>query len=315
MIDILYQSPWPLGGSTSYVAHLARCLGSHANVLRLGARTEKNLRTHALGFQYQILSIDDLCARGRPLLLAAGNPKMDHETTMRLLNLPHLWRVFHDPNELELYPYWHDAQVASQVICVRETGLDTIPNGHFVPHPYVSRRAVVLPPHERRAQHAISLARTCKLKNSHLILAANQKLAPIKRVRLYGAVERWFKQDYPEVTDLHPCGYPREPEAGVQLLMQARNSVDLTVFRNDGGGTQYTFLESLDAGCRIIAHSDWNKWPGPMRDLSVSVSTSDELVEALNDDDPHNPSRGLAYLYDVHGPTLIAAKYAALMQG
>jgi hypothetical protein len=33
--------------------------------------------------------------------------------------------------------------------------------------------------------------------------------------------------------------------------------VDLSVLKNDGGGTQYTFLEAIHNGCAIIVNRKW----------------------------------------------------------
>ena len=41
------------------------------------------------------------------------------------------------------------------------------------------------------------------------------------------------------------------------ILAQAKFVVDLTVLKNDGGGTQYTFLEAIHNGCALILHRKW----------------------------------------------------------
>ena len=42
-----------------------------------------------------------------------------------------------------------------------------------------------------------------------------------------------------------------------EILSRAKFVVDLSVLKNDGGGTQYTFLEAVHNGCAIIVHRKW----------------------------------------------------------
>jgi hypothetical protein len=53
----------------------------------------------------------------------------------------------------------------------------------------------------------------------------------------------------------------------------------------DGGGTQYTFLEAIDAGCVLILNSKWTNNPNSIWQHNhncLVVSNSDELAQILN---------------------------------
>ena len=46
---------------------------------------------------------------------------------------------------------------------------------------------------------------------------------------------------------------------GKQILKTPLFMIDLSVIANDGGGTQYTFLEAIYNDCVLILHNDWIK--------------------------------------------------------
>lgn len=315
MLNIINQAPYRLGGAVTYVAHLARVLGDNARVIRIGARTERNPRKGALDFKYQIFSLEDVMDLDGPLLLAAGDPHMPMETVYTLLKRPDFWRVFHDPNEFKLYPHWPEAGCAERVVAIRETGLVAMPKATLIPHPYASNldASTLLPAHER-PKHAVSTARTSTIKNSDVVLEANATLPLDRRVELLGEVERWFRLKHPELGKGR--GYPVTFNGGHAFLRDAYQLVDLTVFKDDGGGTQYTFLEAMDCGCRIIAHSKWLSYPGPMKRLAIGVSNAEELAAVLaRDPEPYDPAPAWEYLQTNHDSSKIAASYMELTHG
>jgi len=54
------------------------------------------------------------------------------------------------------------------------------------------------------------------------------------------------------------CGkFERSFSAVSEILSQRKFVVDLSTVKNDGGGTQYTFLEAIHNGCALILHRKW----------------------------------------------------------
>lgn len=320
MIYLLYQSPWPIGGSTSYTVHLAKVLHQHGEgcrVLRIGKRTEEFKRPiGAYGVDYQIVSIDTIMAiKDAPILLVASSPKHDEEHWARLAKKKNFWCVFHDPNEFALYPHWKHVD-KKRVICIRETGLDHIPHGEFIPHPYMPHDPgiVISRPH----QFAISLARTSSVKHSDWILEANRALPKDIQVELYGELNRlwafsYLSKHYPEFKA--PGKYPRRFGAGVELCGSATLMVDLTIFKNDGGGTQYTFLEAMDGGAVPVMTKDWCSYKGPARNFGLTVGSPEDLVKVLLWARKHPNAiallrkRNYKYLRSVHNPLTISSQY------
>lgn len=311
MIYLIYQSPWPVGGSTSYTVHLAKVLGDACRVVRIGKRTERNKRKLSdFGVEYQIMSINDVCELDGPVLLTASSPKQDENDWIALGKRTNVWSAFYDPNEFWLYPHWKHFN-KRRVICIRRTGLKHIPSAVLIPLPYV--RA---PHEESRTRLAISIARTSGVKNTHWIMEANRQLGARKKVELHGEWNRmWYAhfvaKRYPEYAPT--AGYPREWGAGVRLCAQAQFMVDLTIFKKDGGGAQYTLLEAMDAGAVPIMSSDWVSYPGPARTFGPAVGSAAELVGVLNRVHklPVEAQRkqNHAYLERVHGVSKIKSKY------
>lgn len=75
-----------------------------------------------------------------------------------------------------------------------------------------------------------------------------------------------------------------------EILSRAKFVVDLSVLKNDGGGTQYTFLEAVHNGCAIIVHRKWLEDVDPKySDLreghnSFAVGNEKELAELIKSD-------------------------------
>jgi hypothetical protein len=317
MINILYQSPWRVGGSTAYTVHLYNILHPHARIIRIGKRTEAKPRPMAgYGVDYQIIDEAELHNRmkNEAVLLAAADPKFD-------VYLDGMWRVFHDPNEFKIYQHWKDSD-GEKVICIRETGLRYFPKGRFIPHPYVRRyenRHPGLHPHL-----ACSVARVSSVKNAHWIMAANERLPLERCVILYGEPNRqWFwssslVEKYPSLNDTLRGPFEKYFHADAELCRCAKYSVDLTIFKGDGGGTQYSFLAAMDAGSVPVISADWASYPGPAAMFGLTIKNEDDLYEFLSHDEDERDRRKFVeqnwrFLDKVHNPTKIAAEYLKLL--
>jgi hypothetical protein len=321
VINILYQSPWNLGGSTSYVVHLAKVLRMHyvdpsnVNVVRIGKRTEHFRREMgSYGVHYQILSFDDLMSLPGALLYAAADPDMKEEHSKALAKRRKTWATFHDPNEFGLYPHW-EYWNPRRVICVRETGLAHYRRGVFIPHPYL-RKFSNAP--ESKPYLGLSIARTSSIKNSHWIIEANRELRDeVGTIALRGALNRvWWRgaqQKYGKDVDIKQLGYPRTFGAEADLCRGHKFMVDLTVFKQDGGGTQYTLLAAMDAGAVPVMSRDWCSYTGPARTFGPSVDGVPQLVHLLRQwrKVQLNQLRGRNYRYldSVHAPARIGRLY------
>lgn len=125
----------------------------------------------------------------------------------------------------------------------------------LVPHPFVFQGASAAP----REDLLVSTCRVDFDKNTHLLLQAKPKRA---RFEIWtGGVNRIYA-----FHKLRPLGWApswyrgafgREDAVVHRVYARAKGLVDLSTIAKDGGGTQYTFLEAIDAGCALLLHSGW----------------------------------------------------------
>ena len=62
--------------------------------------------------------------------------------------------------------------------------------------------------------------------------------------------------------------------------------IDLSIIKNDGGGTQYTFLEAIYHNTILILHNDWISKGNLFKSgyNCIGVSNENELSEFLEKD-------------------------------
>ena len=60
----------------------------------------------------------------------------------------------------------------------------------------------------------------------------------------------------------------------------------MSTIKNDGGGSQYTFLEAIYQGCVLILHKDWINQGSLFKEgvNCLGASTPEELAEHLQKD-------------------------------
>lgn len=287
--------------------------------MRLSKKTEKKKRQLGeYGVWYQNVSYES-ALKGSGVWLLAGAPT---DATLATQALDLVDRsggacVFHDPNEFKLYPHWDFAD-RNRVICIRETGLDSIPRGTFIPHPYVR---VAANSQKTTRTGAVSIARISAVKNSLWILEANEVLPADKRVVLAGSLNRFWwnftvKPKHPNWPMPEGSGFARQGDAAVKACMGYRYMVDLTIFQNDGGGTQYSFLEAMDAGAVPVMTSNWCSYKGVASRLGFQVDDKEGLLNFLLDNSETTRrltdelrAGNYAYLDRVHCPADISKQY------
>ena len=86
--------------------------------------------------------------------------------------------------------------------------------------------------------------------------------------------------------------FERSFSAVSEILSKQKFVVDLSVVKNDGGGTQYTFLEAIHNGCTLILNRKWvegNYTDPGYRDFKegyncFAVENENELAEIIKSD-------------------------------
>lgn len=256
-VDLFYLSPNPYGGWVTYTSHLMkamRAVGIEPRLFKIRERSEAKTRPFGYNEVYQNITLETALASPNKKLIVAAAKNFKEETDG-------LWNagaglVVHDPTEIKNLP--SDVGTERRVVVVRRAGLKILPHATFIPHPYIRRTS---PDVVDRDRHAISVSRVDFDKHTDILLDANRLLPTDKRISIRGFENRIYTRfkivpKYPEWKQ--SIGhFPREPDAAFNLLQQHRFSIDMSEIKGDGGGTQYTFLESWDAGCVLVINAAW----------------------------------------------------------
>ena len=280
-MKLLYLSRSRYGGWVTFTSHLYHGLlgkppTSHDRfhvsedheVVRVTTRTEKTQRDMGNYVPYRNMSEEDILKIEEPILITALD-KYHRELAMNLLEKG-AYIVIHDPTELR-NPEFKKFIDPKQVIVIRKSMLEHMPEAKFIPHPYMAlNRSDPLDFKEwnNRVLHAVSVSRLDFDKNSHWLFEMNRRLPPDREVVIRGAENRMYtktkivpkypeyKQDSNRPKDKRAV-YKLDFRAAFNLCKQAKYMTDFSVIQGDGGRTQYTFLEAIDAGTICLLHEDW----------------------------------------------------------
>lgn len=317
------MSPWPIGGATTYVVNLVKTFeatGVEHRVIRPAKRTEKAFRQMSeYGVYYRNMAWEDIeRSTGIPLLASAPTDEDAAKKVCEHVLLNDGKFVFHDPNEFKIYPHWRlYPESKKNCICIRETGLDHV-QGVFIPHPFV--RTCANSPLKKQ-KLAVSIARTSPVKNSMWIIEANHSLPPAKQITMLGEVNRmWWKfnvlSKYPDEPMPAGAGFARTWGAPAAQCLPFQLMVDMTIFKKDGGGTQYSILEAMDAGAVPVLTKNWCSYPGPADKFGFQVEDAEDLhyfmyegVDKVQRWTNTYRAQNYNYLDRVHAPPLISAAY------
>jgi len=285
-MKLLYLSHSRFGGWVTFTTHLYHGLvgipplarellqvTDDHTVIRVTNRTEKTYRDMGNFVPYQNMNKEDvleLMEEEEPVLITALD-KNHRELAMKLLEKgAHI--VIHDPTELR-NPAFRDFINPSQVIVIRRSMLEHMKDAIFIPHPYMAvgrTDGLDFKNWLNRPTNAISVSRLDFDKNSHWLFEINRKLPKEFQILIRGAENRMYTKNkivpvYPEYKQ--DSNRPKDERAifkldfrgAINLCRTAKYMTDFSVIKGDGGGTQYTFLEAIDAGTICLLHKDWIK--------------------------------------------------------
>lgn len=329
---LVYLSPWSVGGFTSFTNHLAQCLMGEVQVIRCNTdrdeRNERTLKGH--GFKYRNVSVAAACAIARSmptLITAVARPDdlKDPETIPKLLAAGAKVCV-QSTQEFKQFAHVKPLmQDGSRVVVIREQLRRYFKGSKYLPHPYFRSLDEDQLPAWGLRDAACSTCMVATNKHPEMLLGANEKLPKKLRVKLFGKCTTHFldaalKKKYPAYET--PPGFRTSAEATLHA-MKYRYSIDLSDYDGDGGGTQYSFLEAMDAGAVPVVHSNWERAKGDMRhgENCVSVCDVDELVGLIRGKASTKmpgplsriPRAGMLKTLKAHGPKAIKEAMVEVM--
>ena len=291
-LSLVYLAKPIYGGWVTFTVHLAK-QGNYP-LYKVSKRTEKKVRSFGYGLDYQNICIDELIKIPNLLITAVDKHYWDI-----LPLLPKDTRiVIHDPTEIKTStknpnPLVQDTccLLNFKVYTIRETVQKYLTENFKIPsefklHPFHRYPCDI----EGCNFHAVSISRVDFDKNTDIILKANQLVKDSKnKVQIFGAENRLYVHHklgelnfYDFWKGKFEKNYPLKYQEK-DILKSTKFVVDMSTIKNDGGGSQYTFLEAIYQGCILILHRDWIKQGSTFKEgvNCLGADTPEELAEHL----------------------------------
>jgi hypothetical protein len=294
-ISLVYLAKPIYGGWVTFTVHLVKQF--NYRLYKVAKRTEKKMRTFGYGVDYQNVCLEDLLKLPNLMITA-----VDKHYWEILPHLPPQTKiVIHDPTELKTSTKNPNPLVQNQqclqsfkVFTIRETVqkylIDNFKiSSEFKIHPFYRY------PCEKLGCkfHAVTISRVDFDKNTDIILKANQLVGNSKkRVHIFGAENRLYVHHKLGELDFYnfwkgkfekeyPLTYQNK-----DILKDTKFVVDMSTIKNDGGGSQYTFLEAIYQGCILILHREWVKNGSLFKEgiNCLAADTPEELAKHLQTD-------------------------------
>jgi len=265
-VSLVYLAKPTYGGWVTFTVHLTKKF--NYRLYKVGKRTEKKVRPYGYGVDYQNVCVEDLLKLPNIMITA-----VDKHYWHILPHLPPDTKiVIHDPTELKVNksspnPLVQDQMLLTKfkVFTIRETVQRYLLDNYkvaseFKIHPFYEYPV----DKEPYKSHAVSISRIDFDKNTDIILKANLLIKdPKKRTQIFGAENRLYVHHKLGELDFYNFwkgkfekDYPLMHE-GKDILQDTHYMVDMSTIKNDGGGSQYTFLEGIYQGCVLVLHRNW----------------------------------------------------------
>src|ERR671914_2676018 len=294
--SFFFISNYMYGGCLTFTAHLLHIL-KRKEVFRIAKKFERKKKNFGYGIRYQNVPrefvdtvqnifVTDMFQHFECLekLRSGGKRK---EVTI----------VIHDPGEIfkfnEPYlKYWN-------IITIRKSMQQYLQDKYgieskFICHPFypypIEQQGDSRNEQEENKREAVSISRIDFNKNIEIILDVNKRTK--NPVKIYG----WLNKEYVsqklhsvEFSKYYQGKYIKSFDATSKILKKAKFMIDLSIIPNDGGGTQYTFLDAIYHNCAIILNRQWiENVDSKYRDFKegencYAVSNEEELKELLDD--------------------------------
>lgn len=275
--QFIYLHKFFFGGVTTFTAHLIYTIGMSERIndnviLRpiSSNKSENRLRDFGYGLHYKNISSKILRNIPYPFLTMIKDDYFP--IILNLTNNDQRERtdnivvVIHDPRDIsnrisELIRKW-------KIITIRRSVQQYIQqkynlNSVFLYHPFYAYPTIssIL-----NRKGAVSISRIGFGKNIDIILKANKILESfgINGIRLYGYPTPLYiylylngKNDAVEFNKYYYGKFDKSFLSVSNIIATKKFVVDLSLVKNDGGGTQYTYLEAIHNNCALILHRRW----------------------------------------------------------
>ena len=304
--NIFYLAKPVYGGWVTFTAHLSK--KNNYPIYKITKRTEKKKRDFGYECEYQNLNLADALKLDNPLITAIDKHYWQYihlfpKDTEIVIHDPTECKITKDKNPLvqsinERPPILSNVRIITIRESVQEYLLKTFSfDSIFMRHPFYKYPKVDC---DGLGYRCVSIARIDFDKNTDILLKANQKIKDKKNhIYLFGAENRIYvhhKLKELNVVEYWKGKFPKKLSPTYEnkrILKDAKFMIDMSTIKNDGVGTQYTFLEAIYEDCILILNKEWIS-KGSLFQSGVNcigVSNEDELANIINNDIDDDLSR------------------------
>ena len=263
---LVYMAKPSYGGWVAFTSHLS--LKYDLPLVKIGKRTEKlksgNNRLRKFGYDvsYQNVHINDIVNSNNILITA-----IDKNYYKYLEKFPDGTKiVIHDPTEVKgkscqpVIDNLHRFKVYTIRKTVQEYLLKNFGiNSKFLVHPFHQYKKNK----NNVRKNFVSISRVDFDKNTDIIVKANQKVS--NPVHIYGKKNDLYVHFHidkklnllPEFENSYHGTFGKTFSDLDKILSNCKAVVDMSSIKNDGGGSQYTFLEAIYQECVLILNKKW----------------------------------------------------------
>jgi len=298
-INLLYLAKPVYGGWVTFTAHLSHKLNSP--IYKIAKRTEKNNRDYGYEREYKNMKIEDILKLKNIIITA-----VDKHYWGYLHLFPEDTKiVIHDPTECKNSKQINPLVKISEnnhipllnklnVITIRKSVQDYLRDkftieSQLIFHPF---HTYEIPKNGGLDKKCVSISRIDFDKNTDLLLKANKKLNDKNKIYLFGAENRLYVHHKLKDLEIEKYWMGKFPKNisptfnSHRILKDAKYMIDMSIIKDDGGGTQYTFLEAIYEDCLLILHNEWiNKGTIFKSGYNcLGVSNENELIEILENE-------------------------------
>lgn len=298
-INLLYLAKPIYGGWVTFTAHLSHKLNSP--IIKLSKRTEKKNRIYGYDREYKNMNIEDVMKLPNIIITAVDK----HYWKFLHLFPENTKIVIHDPTECKNSKQINPLVQVSEnndipllkkfsVITIRKSVQEYLKdtftiNSQLISHPF---HTYELTENVGLNRKCVSIARIDFDKNTDILLKANKGLTDENKIYLFGAENRLYvhhKLKELEIEKYWMGKFPKNLSPSFDsksILKDAKYMIDMSTIKDDGGGTQYTFLEAIYEDCVLVLHNEWINKGNLFKSgyNCLGVSDEKELIEVLTNE-------------------------------
>jgi hypothetical protein len=260
VFNLVYMAKPIYGGWVTMTGHLS--LKYNYPLYKITKRSEKSKRKFGYNIEYQNLNINDLLKLDNILITALDK----HYYEFLHLFPDNTNIIIHDPNDYKNKDVIEFLK-RSNIFTIRESVNKHLLETHniksiFKYHPFFEYNIHAFK--NNINDPCISISRIDFDKHTDIILRANPLIKDeCNKIKIYGKENRLYVNfklkdlNFPEYwkgkyDKTLPMSYEDR-----DMLNNCKYVVDMSIIKNDGGGTQYTFLEAIYQNCILILHKEW----------------------------------------------------------